>query len=146
MKHYLQDPQTKKTYEIFDNGQSQTEAIIRLIKDRYAINIVGFYICENRRRDLSSAIRANIPGYAGSIDTMIDIMREQFRSSGFASIKSSGRDDLFIVPMNKLKVEEGEMIVEENQTAKQIARSFGKNLTGRKTSRVLLNQFIGYVA
>lgn len=146
MRHFLQDQQTKKSYEIFDSGHSQTEAIIRMIKDRYGINIVGFYICENRRRDLSSAVRSNIPGYTGSVEVMIDLMREQFRSNGFASIKSSGRDDLFIVPMNKLKVEEGEMVVEEKQTAKQIAKSFGKNMTGRKTSRVLLNQFIGYVA
>ena len=146
MRHFLQDPQTKQSYEIFDNGHSQTEAIIRMIKDRYSINIVGFYICENRRRDLSSAIRTNISGYEGNVDTMIDIFRNQFRDKGFASIKSSGRDDLFIVPINKLKVDDSEMVVAEKQTAKQIARSFTKNMTGRKTSRVLLNQFIGYVA
>jgi hypothetical protein len=48
--------------------------------------------------------------------------------------------------LNKLAIEIGDMVVEEKQTAKQIARSFTKHLTGRKTSRVLLNQFIGYVA
>jgi hypothetical protein len=146
MRHFLQDPQTKKTYEVADNGFSQTESIIRMMKDRYNINIIGFYICENGRRALGNAIRANIPGYAGSVDVLVDIWRNQFRDYGFASVKSSGRDDLFIVPMNKLKVEDGEMEVAEKQTAKQIARSFTKHLTGRKTSRVLLNQFIGYVA
>jgi len=68
------------------------------------------------------------------------------RKIGFASIKNTGRDDLFIVPQNKLIVEEGEIVVEEKQNARQIARMFTKQMAGRTTSRVLLNQFIGYVA
>ena len=77
---------------------------------------------------------------------MVDIMRREFRENGFASIKNTGRDDLFIVPQNKLIVEDGEMVVDETQNARQIARNFSKMMAGRKTSRVLLNQFIGYVA
>jgi hypothetical protein len=77
---------------------------------------------------------------------MVDLMRQSFRQDGFMSIKNTGRDDLFIIPMNKLKMEDGELEVEEKQSAKQIARSFTKHLTSRKTSRVLLNKFIGYVA
>ncbi|NBQ48478.1 MAG: hypothetical protein EBU33_08515, partial [Sphingobacteriia bacterium] len=146
IRHFLQDKQTKNSYEIFDNGESQTDAIIRLMKDRYGINIVGFYICENRRRPLIDAIRHNISGFSGSVENMVDIMRQGFRENGFVSFKNTGRDDLFVIPMNKLKMEDGELEVDEKQSAKQIARSFTKHLTGRKTSRVLLNKFIGYVA
>jgi hypothetical protein len=145
-KHFLQDPVTKKTYPLSRYSSYQTEAILRMIKDRYNVNSVGFYICRNARRDLAQAVKTNIPGFTGSEYNMVDIMRRDFRDQGFASIKNTGRDDLFIVPQNKLIVEEGEMIVDEKQNARQIARNFGKMMAGRKTSRVLLNQFIGYVA
>ena len=146
MRHFLQDPVTKNTYQIFKSGSTHTEAILRMIKSRYDINVVGFYICRNQRRDLEQAVRSNLPSYEGSTYNMVDIMRREFRDNGFASIKNTGRDELFIVPQNKLIVEEGELVVDEKQNARQIAKNFGKMLSGRKTSRVLLNQFIGYIA
>jgi len=146
MRHFLQDPVTKNTYQIFKNGSTHTEAILRMIKSRYDINVVGFYICRNQRRDLEQAVKSNLPGFTGNTYAMVDILRREFRDNGFASIKNTGRDDLFIVPQNKLIVEEGEMVVDEKQNARQIARNFSKMMAGRKTSRVLLNQFIGYVA
>lgn len=145
-KHYLQDDITKKSYEISRYSNAQTEAILRLIKDRYAINSVGFYICANNRRDLSAAINCNISGFAGSVHSMIDIMRKDFRDKGFYSIKNSGRDDLFIIPQNRLAIEQQELEVNEKQNARQIAREFGKVMAGKKTSRVLLNNFIGWIA
>lgn len=146
VKNFLKDPMTKKDYPIGRLGPTQTEAILRMMKDRYDVNVVGFYICRNSRRDLSCAVTNNLPGFNGSTDKMVDSMRSEFRESGFASIKNTGRDDLFIVPQNRLVVEDGELEVEESQTARQIARMFTKQMGGRKTSRVLLNQFIGYVA
>lgn len=146
MKHFLQDPVTKKTYELNRYSPYQTEAILRLIKDRYGVNSVGFYICRNAKRDLEQAIKSNLPGFNGSHYSMIESMRREFRDKGFASIKNTGRDDLFIVPQNKLIVEEGELVVDEKQNARQIAKNFGKMMGGRKSSRVLLNQFIQYVA
>ena len=146
MRHFLQDPVTKNTYQLFRNGNTHTEAILRMIKSRYDINIVGFYVCRNQRRDLEQAVKSNLPYFEGSTYAMVDIMRREFRDNGFASIKNTGRDELFIVPQNKLIVEEGELVVDEKQNARQIAKNFGKMLSGRKTSRVLLNQFIGYVA
>jgi len=146
MRHFLQDPVTKNTYQLFKGGNSHTEAILRMIKSRYDINVVGFYICRNQRSELTSAVNSNLPGFTGNTYAMVDIMRRDFREQGFSSIKNTGRDELFIVPQNKLIVEEGELVVDEKQNARQIAKNFGKMLSGRKTSRVLLNQFIGYIA
>lgn len=145
-KHFLQDPVTKKTYPITRYSSVQTEAILRLIKDRYGIKSVGFFICQNSRRYLQGAVGANLPGFSGSVSTLIDEMRKDFRDNGFYSMRNTGRDDLFIIPQTSLKVDDSEIAVSENQTAKQIARNFTKVMAGKKTSRVLLNQFIGYVA
>jgi hypothetical protein len=146
IKNFLKDPVTKKDYPIERLGNTQTEAILRMIKDRTNVTTVGFYICRNSRRELSSAVQNNLPGFKGSSDQMIDSMRRSFRDNGFASIKNTGRDDLFIVPQNRLVVEEGELVVDEKQNAKQIARMFTKQMSGKKTSRILLNTFISYIA
>jgi len=145
VKNFLKDPVTKKDYPITRMGTTQTEALLRMMKDRFDVKTVGFYICRNARRELSCAIENNLAGVKSS-DQMIESIRREFRESGFASIKNTGRDDLFIVPQNRLSVDEGELVVDEKQNARQIARMFTKQMSGRKTSRVLLNQFIGYIA
>lgn len=146
INNFLRDPITKKDYLINRHGSTQTEAIIRMIKDRYDTRIVGFYICRNHRYDLMSAINCNLPGYTSSPSDLIEIMRNEFKQNGFASIKNTGRDDLFIIPQSKLNIEDGDIVVEENQNAKQIARMFSKQMSGKTTSRVLLNKFISYIA
>lgn len=145
VKNFLKDPITKKDYPITRIGTTQTEALLRMMKDRFNVNTVGFYICRNTRRELSLAIQNNLSD-VNSTDAMIESLRKDFRDNGFASIKNTGRDDLFIVPQNRMAVKEGEIVVEETQNARQIARMFTKQMSGRKTSRVLLNTFIGYVA
>jgi hypothetical protein len=145
-KHFLIDPITKKTYEITRYGSQQTQSILNLIRDRYGVKSIGFHICRNNRRDLIHAITSNIPNFNGNQYLMVDNMRKDFRVKGFTSVKSIGRDDMFLIPQNSLRVDDSNLDVNEKQTAKQIARSFSKHLNNKKTSRVLLNQFIGYVA
>jgi uncharacterized protein with von Willebrand factor type A (vWA) domain len=146
MKHFLQDTMTKKSYELPKHGNGQSEVLLRVIKDRYNVNSVGFYICPNTRRYLCQAVRANLPGFAGSEYNLVDVWRKEFRDNGFASVKNTGRDDLFIIPQNRLAVENEKLEILANQTAKQISNKFSKMMSSKKTSRVLLNKFIGYVA
>jgi hypothetical protein len=117
-----------------------------MIKDRHNISIVGFFIVRNARRDLHSALNSNLPDFKGQIESQIDSWRKDFRNQGFASIKNTGRDDLFLIPQTATKIVEGELDVKADANAKVIARDFSKFLNVKKTSRVLLNQFVGYVA
>lgn len=146
MRHFIKDDVTQKTYELKSNSGVQTEAILRMIKDRYNVSTVGFYICRNHRRDLQSVIGANIPEYNGSTDVLIDSWRKQFRDNNFASIKNTGRDELFLIPQTATKIEEGELEVKSDAKAASIARNFSKYLNVKKTSRVLLNRFVALVA
>ena len=145
-KHFIRDEVTQKTYELSRYSGIQTNTILSMIKDRYDIMVVGFYICRNNRRDLESAINANLPRFAGNHANQVDSWRRDFREHGFASIKNTGRDDLFLIPQTSTKIEEGELSVAADANAKSIARNFTKFLNVKKTSRVLLNRFVGYVA
>jgi hypothetical protein len=146
IKNLVRDPVTKKTYPFnYDSGQ-QTETLLKMIKDRYDIRTIGFYICSNRRSSLSSAIRDNLYGFAGNEANVIDEMRKEFKRQGFYSMQGTGRDDLFIVPAESTKIDESELKVESDMSARKLATSLGKFLNTKKTSRILLSRFIGYVA
>ena len=145
-KHFIRDEVTQKTYELTRYSGPQTETYLRMIKDRHDIMVVGFYICRNARRDLQQALNANLPKFTGDVYGQIESWRKDFRNQGFASIKNTGRDDLFLIPQDSTKIIEGELDVKADANAKAIARDFAKFLNVKKTSRVLLNQFVGYVA
>ncbi len=146
VKHLVRDPITKKTYPFgYDSGQ-QSETLLKMIKDRYNIRSIGFYICSNRRRSLECALKDNVYGYNGNSGLAIDDMRKSFRADGFYSMKGTGRDDLFIVPAESTKIDEGELKVESDMSARKLATTLGKYLNTKKTSRVLLSRFISYVA
>ena len=145
-KHFIRDTVTQKTYQLTRYANPQTETFLRMIKDRHDIMIVGFYICRNGRRELSNALASNLPAYSGDAYSQIESWRKSFREQGFASVKNTGRDDLFLIPQTATKIIEGELDVKPEANAKIIARDFGKFLNVKKTSRVLLNRFVGYVA
>jgi uncharacterized protein with von Willebrand factor type A (vWA) domain len=145
-KHFIRDAVTQKTYGFSRYNSAQTETLLRMIKDRHNINVLGFYICRNTRNELISAIRSNLANFSGNENTQVDLWRKDFKQQGFASIKNTGRDELFLIPKESTKIEEGDLNVSSDTSAKSIASKFGKFLNTKKTSRVLLNRFIGYVA
>jgi len=146
IKHFIKDEVTQKTYEIGRLSGNQTEMILRMIKDRYNISMVGFHICANRGRDLRSVAQSNLPDYNGDIYALIETWKKEFRTNGFASVKNTGRDELFLIPQSSTKIQEGEMDVKADANAKAIAKNFGKFLNVKRTSRILLNRFVGLVA
>ena len=146
VKNLVRDPITKKTYPFDNESGIQTETILKMIKDRYGIRTVGFYICENKRRHLECSIRDNLYGYTGSSNDMIDKMRQDFKDHGFYSMLGTGRDDLFIVPAESTKIAEDQLQVDSDMSARKLATNLGKYLNTKKTSRVLLSRFIDYIA
>ena len=146
IKNFIKDEVTQKTYEIGRQSGNQTEMILRMIKDRYNVALIGFHICQNRARDLRGVANSNLPDFNGDIYALIESWKKEFRTTGFASVKNTGRDELFLIPQSSTKIQEGEMDVSVNANAKAIARNFGKFLNVKKTSRVLLNRFVGLVA
>lgn len=146
VKNFIKDEVTQKTYEIGRQSGDQTEMILRMIKDRYNVALIGFHICQNRGRDLRSVAHANLPNYTGDVYTLVENWKKEFKKDGFASVKNTGRDELFLIPQSSTKIQEGELDVKVDANAKAIAKNFGKFLNVKKTSRVLLNRFVGLVA
>jgi len=145
-KHFIKDEVTQKTYEIDRYSTNQANVILKMIKDRYNVSIVGFYICPNNKGSLRNAIAANIPDYRGDVYGLIDQWRLDFKKENFASIKNTGRDELFIIPQSSTKIVDTQLEVDSTARAVNIAKQFGKYLNIRKTNRILLNRFVSLVA
>ena len=86
-----------------------------------------------------------LPIYGNSY-MLIENWRKEFRANNFASIKNTGRDELFIIPQSSTKIVEGDLDIDADANAKSIAKNFGKYLNVKKTSRILLNRFVTLVA
>jgi hypothetical protein len=145
-KHFIKDEATQKTYELRRDSTVQADVVLRMIKDRYNVSVVGFHICRNHKSELRNVIHANIPNYQGDAYALIEQWRRDFRNQNFASVKNTGRDELFVIPQTATKIVEGELEVNADANAKSIAKNFGKFLNTKKTSRVLLNRFVSLVA
>ena len=145
IKNIIKEPTTQKTYNI-DNRDLHTEVLLKMIKDKYNIPIIGFHICRKNRRDLHNFLRSNLPEFTGDYMSLFDKWNKDFKQQGFASIKNTGRDDLFLIPTTSTKIVEGDLSVEVGDNARSIARNFSKYLNVKRTSRVLLNRFVGLVA
>lgn len=144
IKNFMRDEETGKTYEMKDQSYNITEILLKMIKERNGITVLGFYICENRRRVLDDAFKDHFGKRASEYE--IETMRKYFRQDGFYSMKGTGRDDLFIIPDTSTKIIDEDLQVDDNMSASQIAKKFAKNMGNRKHSRILLDKFIGYVA
>jgi hypothetical protein len=146
VKPFLSDTVTHKNYPISENAE-QTKSLLQMIKDRHHITTVGFYITRATFRNLHGALVAHY-GHGQHISTFaIEELKKDMRRNGFASLKDTGRDELFIVADSKAKIEDDKGLnIGQKESAARIARELTKLLSNKKTSRILLNQFIGLVA
>jgi hypothetical protein len=145
-QNFIKDDVTQKTYPISGDNARQTLTLLNMIKDRYQIKTIGFHIVENDRRSLGWAINANLPDFQSNFGSLIDSWKKQFRDNGFALVNNSGRDELYMIPCSSTKIVETSLEVNNDSTARSIAKSFGNYMNTKRTSRILLNRFINVVA
>jgi hypothetical protein len=145
-KNFYRDEVTKKTYRFYDDNNQHTRTMLNMIKDRYDVNMLGFYITNTGKRDLYWAIQCNMNSPSNNVYGVMDRMRKAFRKDGFYIHQGAGRDELYIIPKNKMKVGQSDLEADGEMTARKLASQFGKYLKNKKTSRVILNKFIGWVA
>ena len=147
VKNYVRDPITKKEYPLSDNGSEQTRTFLRIIKDRYNIKTVGFHVVSNSRRDIGCFIRDNLPKENTTSEyCMTEQIRKDIRQNDYCVVQNTGRDEMYLLPASKQKIEEGDLKIDSTANAKSIAKQFSKYLGVKKSSRVVLSRFVGLIA
>ena len=141
VKNFIQDTKTGKQYEL--TQFNETKILLQMIKDRTGAMIVGFFICENKIKCIESAYHAH---YSKKFTISIDSVRNEFKEKGFASMRNTGRDELFLIPESSTRIIEGTFEVDSDMSASSISKKFSKMFNTKKHSRVLLDRFIAMVA
>jgi hypothetical protein len=139
---FLRCPVTKKVYSI-DNNTQWGNMLTQLIKDRYDCGTIGFHVTDKRARDINYAMATYD---LSTNDQIVYDARRDMIKEGFTGLKVFGHDELFLLKADH-KVAEEELNEDMTKmTAAAIAKQFTKHLSAKKTSRILLNRFVGVVA
>lgn len=143
VKSYLRDSVTKKDYDMSAESNVQTSTLLNVIKDRYAVKSVAFFIMNATSRAANSFVRTNMAEEKVSTNHIISCMKKD----KFCILKTvPGRDEMYLLSATNKIQDDKLLTINEDMSASSIARVLGNSMNIRKTSRVVLNKFIGMVA
>jgi hypothetical protein len=143
-KHFYNDPETGKTYELdfYNWGQSITPTLLKILKDKTQSNLVGFFLFNSGFRYLSSRLGLR----NGSAEYMSKV-KKFWNDNKFFAVTSEGYDEYYYINCDAMKDDKVELeITEKTKTNKQLAKAFSKFASKKVVNRVLLRQFIEKVA
>jgi len=133
---FMQDTVTKKTYKVTD---TLTTALIKAIKDRCGVNTIGFFIVDNRPREIRSAF-ARFGVWNADV--------REFRKTKFKELNNAGYDSYFLLPGGDdmlTGTDEG-LKVDADASKAKIRSAFMKASNAKTANRVLLNRLMEKVA
>ena len=141
----ISDPKTLKTYDIKSNDM--TDGLLRILKDRVeGMNLIGFFIAGSGR---SGRVDKNILYYLQR-DLGWDKIMEQVKfinKNKFLAITSKGYDEMYVLAGRSLTVENSGLSDDLVGASKaKLKAAFGKSMSNKIESRVLLNKFVKLVA
>lgn len=145
----LRDPVTRKEYRLTDSAADQTAVLLQLLKDRYRLRSIGFYISTNNIRHHERFLKHNMNSGTKTSDNyaLAVAIHEKVRRDKAAVVKTiPGRDELYVIASNNKIVDDDLDDVKQDMSAAQISKHLTKMFNSRKSSRVVLNSFIGQVA
>jgi len=148
-RHFITDRTTQKTYEMTNDSYAQTIMLNKMIKDRWGVTTMGYYIVESNRSSIRDGFMVNKNlSWADTwkADKELTNVRASFKDKGYYSLTGTGRDEFFLVPRNKQKITIEELNATSDMTSTRLARNFSKFLNTKKTSRVLLTRFVDLIA
>ena len=148
--HKLRDIKTKKDYVFPLCASEQTQFLLKVIKDRYSIPVIGFYIAGVNKREIFNFINEFISSIGrydyNEIYATYEKIRSSVRKTGVYTLETTAYDELYFLPSSKNKSTVVELEIKPNASTTGMASQFKKFLNNKKTNRTVLDQFIKLVA
>ena len=139
----------KKQYSVEDKFiyGHMTTLLLKVLKDQYNINTIGFYVVKrlNRMWELESMIGQ----YKDWNDkqSKVEAVKKKFNKDKVADVNKPGYNKYFLLNGKTMAVENTDLsAVNDGMKAGKIKQLFSKSMKGRIVSRSLLNKFIEEVA
>lgn len=147
----MRDFKTRKEYVFTDTSSQQTGVLLQIIKDRYDVRITGFFILSSSHRSVDRFVHYNMDEEdvkkQGGRYQLAATIQSNLRKDKAVVLKTiPGRDEMYLMLSTNKITDEDIDDVNSDMTASQISKHLTKMFTTRKTSRVVLNSFIGVVA
>ena len=143
-RYFYIDKVTRKTYdwESYGWANTNTNTLLRILKDRTGCNLVGFFLFGASFNKFSSQfnLRADYDKYKE--------IQKFWNDNKFYPVKSAGYDEYYVIDAKAMKNTTNELAIDNTKknTAKQMAKAFSKFAQKKTVNRVLLRQFIDRVA
>lgn len=134
-EQFVTDVVTKVTKKV---DRSMTTTLIDLIGTRCKVNTIGFFVMENKPREIR-----NVASRFGIWNT--DIVKT-IREEKFAEVKTAGYDSYFLIPAGKEMETMGGFEVEDGLSKARLATAFKKNAKSKTANRVLLTRLMEIAA
>jgi hypothetical protein len=148
-KCVMQDKVTHKEYALSDIPSEQTSMLLNMIRDRYQIHSVGFYIVDCALDNVQRFVKNNMPqltSYAQIRSNSLQLQSDLRREKSVIIKNIPGRDELYLLASSNKIVDDDIDDVTEDMNAAQISKKLTRMFTSRKGSRVVLSSFIGMAA
>ena len=144
-RSYLRDPITKKEYNVSSaDNIGATNALLDIIRSRYGVNVIRFFVSPARSGSIKTFMNRN--NISQSLVSVVDELTKKIRKDGYLQVDGiDGVDKLFIVNANS-KVQDEELEIDSDMSARQISNQLKKSMQTSRTSRVLLSRFIDEIA
>ena len=148
-KYFYVDPATRKTYDWHPYGwgytESNTNTLLRIIKDNTGCNLVGFYLYDRSFKRLNSEF--NISNY--NPEAFVKA-RKYWNENKYYPVRSAGYDEYYIIDSNALRNTKNELEIDNSgdkkMTTKKMVSAFTKFTQKKTVNRVLLRQFSERIA
>jgi len=133
----IQDTVTKQQYTV--KNRSVTNTLIEMIGDRHSVNTIGFFIMDNRPRE----IRGQAARY-GIYDQ--DVVKS-IRSKKFLEVNNAGYQSYFLIPGgDDMTTTDTGLDVDAGASKARLKTAFMKNSKSKTANRVLLNRLMEIAA
>lgn len=143
-KNFIKDPRTGKQYQITEDSEVQTQALLNIIKDRYNTINVGFNLIGNNY----SSINRFVVKTCGNQSINTYDVQSKLRANRFTEIPFSGYSKYYLVDNKSISIQNDVNFdnVDNDMNAAAVSKAFGKVMNKNKTSRIILNNFVAEIA
>ena len=150
-----QDPVTRKTYNITkskkpmtryygDWAEKQVQFLLALMKDKYGINTIGIFLTAGN--NVSRNILEKYLGWYSFNKPAHQRARKQVRTEGFATVKSGGYDEYYVIPTGRNQLsDDGLGEVEADISKAKLRKLFATSQKGKTGNRYLANRMMDLI-
>lgn len=148
-RYFYVDPATRKTYDWNPYGwgltDSNTNILLRIIKDNTGCNLVGFYLFDGSFKRVDNQFNVSNHNPEAFLKA-----RKHWNENKFYPVRSAGYDEYYIIDSNALRNTNNELVIDntgdKKMTTKKMASAFSKFALKKTVNRVLLRQFSERIA